>query len=49
MSRARYAPEFKAEAVKQMTERGHGVFEVATVSQLLQPLRDTVAALGGRQ
>ena len=29
MSRARYAPEFKAEAVKQVTERGHGVLEVA--------------------
>ncbi|MCV2356004.1 transposase [Paucibacter sp. B2R-40] len=29
MSRARYAPEFKAEAVKQVTERGHGVVEVA--------------------
>lgn len=29
MSRARYAPKFKAEAVKQVTEPGHGVIEVA--------------------
>lgn len=29
MSSARYTAEFKAEAVKQVTERGHGVVEVA--------------------
>lgn len=29
MSNARYTAEFKAEAVKQVTERGHGVVEVA--------------------
>ena len=29
MSGARYTDEFKAEAVKQVTERGHGVVEVA--------------------
>ena len=30
MKRARYPAEFKAEAVKQVRERGHGVVEVAT-------------------
>lgn len=29
MSRIRYTAEFKAEAVKQITERGHAVLEVA--------------------
>ena len=29
MKSARYPTEFKAEAVKQVTERGHGVVEVA--------------------
>ena len=29
MKRVRYPAEFKAEAVKQVTERGHGVVEVA--------------------
>lgn len=29
MSGTRYTEEFKAEAVKQVTERGHGVVEVA--------------------
>lgn len=29
MGRARYAAEFKAEAVKQVIERGHGVVEVS--------------------
>lgn len=29
MSSARYTTEFKAEAVKQVIERGHGVVEVA--------------------
>jgi transposase len=29
MSRVRYTTEFKAEAVKQVTERGHGVVEVS--------------------
>ena len=29
MSGTRYTAEFKAEAVKQITERGHGVVEVA--------------------
>lgn len=29
MKRARYQAEFKAEAVKQVTDRGHGVVEVA--------------------
>lgn len=29
MSRVRYTEEFKAEAIKQITERGHGVAEVA--------------------
>ena len=29
MKRIRYTVEFKAEAVKQVTERGHGVVEVA--------------------
>lgn len=29
MKSARYAVEFKAEAVKQVTERGHAVVEVA--------------------
>lgn len=29
MSGIRYTAEFKAEAVKQVTERGHGVVEVA--------------------
>jgi transposase len=29
MKRARYPVEFKAEAVKQVTDRGHGVVEVA--------------------
>jgi transposase len=28
MKRVRYPAEFKAEAVKQVTERGHGVVEV---------------------
>ncbi|NNM69145.1 MAG: transposase [Gallionella sp.] len=30
MSRIRYTAEFKAEAIKQITERGHAVAEVAT-------------------
>jgi transposase len=29
MTRARYPAEFKAEAVRQVTERGHGVVEVS--------------------
>jgi len=29
MSRTRYTAEFKAEAVKQVSERGHGVLEVS--------------------
>lgn len=29
MKAARYTPEFKAEAIKQITERGHGVVEVS--------------------
>lgn len=29
MKTARYTSEFKAEAVKQITERGHGVLEVS--------------------
>lgn len=29
MSSKRYTAEFKAEAVKQVTERGHGVIEVS--------------------
>ena len=29
MKRVRYPAEFKAEAVKQVTERGHGVLDVA--------------------
>ena len=29
MRRTRYTAEFKAEAVKQVTERGHGVVEVS--------------------
>jgi transposase len=29
MKRVRYPEEFKAEAVKQVTERGHGVVDVA--------------------
>ena len=29
MKRVRYTAEFKAEAVKQVTERGHGVVDVA--------------------
>lgn len=29
MKRIRYPAEFKAEAVKQVTDRGHGVVEVA--------------------
>ena len=29
MKRVRYPAEFKAEAVKQVSERGHGVVEVA--------------------
>lgn len=29
MKRVRYPAEFKAEAVKQVTDRGHGVAEVA--------------------
>jgi transposase len=29
MKRVRYPAEFKAEAVKQVTERGHGVVDVA--------------------
>lgn len=29
MSRVRYTGEFKAEAAKQVTERGHGVVEVS--------------------
>lgn len=29
MKRSTYTDEFKAEAVKQITERGHGVLEVA--------------------
>lgn len=30
MSQQRYAPEFKDEAVRQVTERGHSVQEVAS-------------------
>ena len=30
MSRIRYTAEFKAEAIKQITERGHAVAEVVT-------------------
>ena len=29
MKRIRYTEEFKAEAIKQITERGHGVVEVS--------------------
>ena len=29
MKNPRYTPEFKAEALKQITERGHGVVEVS--------------------
>lgn len=29
MTRARYPAEFKAEAVRQVTDRGHGVVDVA--------------------
>lgn len=29
MKRVRYPAEFKAEAVKQVTERGHGIVDVA--------------------
>ena len=29
MKSARYTPEFKAEAIKQITERGHGVLDVS--------------------
>jgi transposase len=29
MQRIRYTEEFKAEAIKQITERGHGVMEVS--------------------
>ncbi|WP_395670199.1 transposase [Rhodoferax sp.] len=29
MKRVRYPAEFKAEAVRQVTERGHGVVDVA--------------------
>ncbi len=29
MKRARYPAEFKAEAVKKVTDRGHGIVEVA--------------------
>lgn len=29
MSKVRYTAEFKAEAIKQITERGHGVLEVS--------------------
>ena len=29
MKNVRYTAEFKAEAIKQITERGHGVFEVS--------------------
>ena len=29
MKRVRYPAEYKAEAVKQVTERGHGVVDVA--------------------
>lgn len=29
MSNTRYTAEFKAEAIKQITERGHGVLEVS--------------------
>jgi transposase len=29
MKRVRYPAEFKTEAVKQVTERGHGVVDVA--------------------
>ena len=29
MKRVRYAAEFKAEAVRQVTDRGHGVVDVA--------------------
>lgn len=29
MKNARYTDEFKAEAIKQITERGHGVLDVS--------------------
>jgi len=29
MNRARFTAEFKAEAIKKITERGHGVVEVS--------------------
>lgn len=38
MTRVRYPAEFKAEAVKQVTERGHGVVDAA--KRLGMPARD---------
>jgi transposase len=35
MKRIRYTEEFKAEAIKQITERGHGVVEV-TIEELVK-------------
>jgi transposase len=32
MNGARYAAEFKAEAIKHVTERGHGVIKVSKLS-----------------
>lgn len=37
MSRKRYIEEFKIEAVKQLTEQGHPVTEVATISREAGP------------
>ena len=38
MSSKRYTPEFKIEAVKQVTEKGHSVADVADVAtRLHQP------------
>lgn len=34
MKRVRYPTEFKAEAVKQVTDRGHGVVEVYASAQV---------------
>jgi len=54
MSKQRFPEEFKAEAVKQITERGHKVSEVATrlgVSQhsLYQWIKARRTHLGERQ
>ena len=37
MSRQRYTEEFKLEAVKQVTERGHPVVEVVTCHGIFPP------------